>query len=153
MSRLLTPIAAAIALSLALPPTNAAAKIVLNRGVEPVRIGMTAKQVRAKLGAADITERSGATTSLVYRSRKLVVTVLSGRVQIVSTRSRRERTVEGVGPGSTLRAVRRGVRGARCGAKAGVYVCKIGSSRTGRRSTVFLIAGGVVETVSVALAP
>lgn len=134
-------------------PAVAQARIILNRGVEPARIGMTSKQVRAKLGAPDVLERSGTTMSLVYRSRKLVVTIVRGRVQIISTRSRRERTVTGVGPGSTLQAVRRKVRGARCGSKAGVYVCKLGSSRKGRRSTVFLITGGVVDTVSVALAP
>jgi len=146
------PCALAIVLALG-APARAQAKIVLNRGVEPARIGMTTQQLRAKLGAPDVAERSGSTTSLVYRSRKLVVTVLRGRVQIVSTRSRRERTASGVGPGSTLRAVRTRVPDARCGAKAGVFVCKLGSSRKGRRSTVFLIAGGVVETVSIALAP
>ena len=151
MGRILALTMAAVALLAA--PAAAPARIVLNRGVDPARIGMTAPQVRAKLGAPDITERSGSTTSLVYRSRKLVVTVLRGRVQIVSTRSRRERTVKGVGPGSPLRAVRRGVRGVRCGTKAGVLACKVGSSRPGRRSTVFLISGGVVDTVSVALAP
>jgi hypothetical protein len=111
---------AAIALALgAATADGAAARIVLNRGVDPARIGMTARQLRAKLGTPDVTERSGSTTSLVYRSRKLVVTLLRGRVQIVSTRSRRERTAAGVGPGSPLRAVRRSVRGVRCGAKAG----------------------------------
>ena len=149
MSRFLTVV---VLLALGAPAV-AQARIILNRGVEPARIGMTTKQVRAKLGAPDVLERSGTTTSLVYRSRKLVVTIVRGRVQIISTRSRRERTVTGVGPGSTLRVVRRKVRGVRCGSKAGVYVCKVGSSRKGRRSTVFLITDGVVETVSVALAP
>ena len=65
----------------------------------------------------------------------------------------RERTSTGVGPGTSLRALRRRVRGEHCGRKAGVGVCKIGSSRSGRRSTVFLIEDGVVTTVSVALAP
>ena len=152
MRCLTTVIALAAATALALP-AGAAARIILNRGVEPARIGMTLREVRAKLGTADITERSGSTTALVYRARKLVVTVLRGRVQIVSTRSRRERTVSGVGPGSTVAAVRSRVRGARCGAKAGVVACKLGSSRRGRRSTVFLITDGIVDTVSVALAP
>jgi hypothetical protein len=152
MPRLHLPFALALLVALA-APAGAQARIVLNRGVDPARIGMTSKQVRAKLGAPDIVESSGTTTSLVYRSRELVFTLLRGRVQIVSTRSRRERTVKGVGPGSTLRAVRKGVPGAHCGAKAGVYVCKTGSSRRGRRSTVFLITDGVVDTVSVALAP
>lgn len=141
-----------LALSLALAPL-ASARIVVNRGVDPVRLGMTAGQVRAALGPADLVERSGATTGLIYRARKLVVTLVGARVQIVSTRSRRERTATGVGPGSSLRTLRRGLRGERCGTKAGVHVCKIGSSRRGRRSTVFLIVDGIVDTVSVARAP
>jgi hypothetical protein len=148
------PRSLAIALALALvSPAVAAARIVVNRGVGRARIGMTASQVRAVLGRPDDVERSGSTSALVYRSRKLVVTLSAGRVQIVSTRSRRERTSRGVGPGSTLRALRAGVGGTRCGAKAGVDFCKVGSSRSGRRSTVFLIVDGIVDTVSVARAP
>jgi hypothetical protein len=152
MRRLTTTLALAVAIALA-QPAGANARIILNRGVGPVRIGMTLQEVRAKLGKPDIAERSGSTTSLVYRARKLVVTSLDGRVRIVSTRSHRERTSRGVGPGSTIALVRRRVRDVRCGAKAGVIACKLGSSRRGRRSTVFLISHGIVDTVSVALAP
>jgi hypothetical protein len=150
--RILPPIALAVALAVALPAI-AAARIVLDRAIGGVRVGMTARQVRAALGRADDVERSGSTSALVYRARKLVVTLRAGRVLIVSTRSRRERTAAGVGPGSTLRALRAGVGGTRCGAKAGVDFCKVGSSRSGRRSTVFLIVDGIVDTVSVARAP
>jgi hypothetical protein len=153
----ITPVAlAALALALTaagLLPAVAQARIVVNRGVDPARIGMTLRDVRAALGRPDVRERSGRTVAMIYRSRKLVVTLVDGRVQIVSTRSRRQRTVTGVGPGTTLRALRRRAVDARCGTKVGVEVCKIGSSRSGRRSTVFLIVGGVVDTVSVALAP
>lgn len=141
-----------LALALVLP-ARSEARIVVNRGVDPVRVGMTTRETRGALGRPDVTERSGETTALIYRSRKLVVTVVSGRVQIVSTRSRRQRTVTGAGPGTTLGALRRRVNGERCGSKAGVQVCKVGSSRRGRRSTVFLIVDGIVDTVSVALAP
>ncbi|MDX6718280.1 MAG: hypothetical protein QOJ63_534 [Solirubrobacteraceae bacterium] len=148
------PLAVALAVALALAvPAVGVARIVVDRGIGPVRIGMTAREVRAALGRADDVARSGSTSALVYRSRKLVVTLSAGRVQIVSTRSRRERTAGGVGPGSTLRALRAGVRGTRCGSKAGVDFCKVGSGRSGRRSTVFLIVDGIVDTVSVARAP
>jgi hypothetical protein len=150
--RILRALALTLALALALPE-GAVARIVVDRGVGGVRIGMTARQVRAALGRADDVERSGATSARIYRSRKLVVTLSAGRVQIVSTRSRRERTARGVGPGSTLRALRAGLRGERCGTKAGVDYCKVGSGRSGRRSTVFLLVGGIVDTVSVARAP
>lgn len=155
MSRVLTPrTATVLGLLVALVAAPAAAaRIVVNRGVDPARLGMTERQVRARLGKPDIAERAGTTTALVYRRRMLVVTLFRGHVSIVSTRSRRDRTATGVGPGSGLRALRRGVRGEHCGSKAGVYVCKIGSSRRGRRSTLFLVVHGRVDTVSVALAP
>jgi hypothetical protein len=148
----LAALAPAVAVA-GLLPALAQARIVVNRGVDPARIGMTLREVRAALGRPDVRERSGRTVALIYRSRKLVVTLVDGRAQIISTRSRRQRTVAGVGPGTTLRALRRRARAARCGTKAGVEACKIGSSRSGRRSTVFLIVGGVVDTVSVARAP
>ena len=47
MRRFSTPAVIVLALVLATPAT-ARARILLNRGVEPARIGMTAKQVRAK---------------------------------------------------------------------------------------------------------
>ena len=77
--------AVALALAVLVPPPLAAARIVVNRGVDPARIGMTTRELRAALGAADVVERAGTTTALIYRSRKLVVTVVRGRVQIVST--------------------------------------------------------------------
>jgi hypothetical protein len=150
--RVLRALALALALALTLPPT-AAARIVVDRGIGRARIGMTARQVRAALGRADDVERSGSTSALIYRARKLVVTLSRGRVQIASTRSRRERTASGIGPRSTLRALRERVGGVHCGSKAGVDFCKVGSGRSGRRSTVFLLAGGIVDTVSVARAP
>ncbi|HEX4345063.1 MAG TPA: hypothetical protein VHZ31_05830 [Solirubrobacteraceae bacterium] len=146
-------LAALTALAALALPALAAATIVVDRGVDRARIGMTEHQLRAKLGKADVAERSGSSKSLVYRRRKLVVTLFRGRVQIVSTDARKDRTAGGVGPGSTLAALRRHVSGERCGEKVGVYSCKIGSSRRGRRSTVFLIEHGRVATVSVALTP
>lgn len=141
-----------IALALALPAV-AGARIVINRGVDPARIGMTERQLRGRLGKPDLAETAGSSKSLVYRRRKLVVTLFRGRVQIVSTRSHADRTAHGVGPGSTLSMLRKHLRGERCGEKVGVYSCKIGSSRKGRRSTVFLIESGRVATVSVAMTP
>ena len=148
------PIAATAAVVVALlSPAPAQSRIVVNRGVDPVRIGMTPREVQAALGRPDVSERSGATVAMIYRSRMLVVTIVGGRVQIVSTRSRKQRTATGAGPGTPRSALRRRLSGEHCGRKAGVEVCKIGSSRSGRRSTVFLIVDGVVDTVSVALAP
>ena len=152
LPRLSVPLVTAIALALAVAPAAGAA-IVVNRGVDRARIGMTTRQVRAALGTPDLVERSGATAAMVYRSRRRLVRLVAGGVLRFAPGSRRAPTATGAGPGTTLRALRRRVSGEHCGRKAGVSVCKIGSSRSGRRSTVFLIVDGVVDTVSVALAP
>ena len=117
----------------------ACARITVNRSVAGVGLGMTAAQVRAKLGAPALSTGTGGSRDLVYRDRGLVVTIAHARVVIVSTRSRHERTARGIGPGSTVAALQRRAPGARCGEKAGVQFCRIGSIRPGRRSTTFQI--------------
>ena len=122
----------------------------MNRSVAGVGLGMTAGEVRSRLGAPALSTGTGGSRDLVYRDRGLVVTLAHARVVIVSTRSRHERTSRGIGPGSTVGALRRRVPDARCGEKAGVSFCRIGSIRPGRRSTTFQIEGGRVVTVTVA---
>ena len=143
--------AGALTLAAALALTGAAhARITLNRSVAGVGLGMTAKEVRAKLGRPSVTSVSDGARNLVYRPRALVVTLIAGRVVMVSTRNRRERTVAGVGVGATAATVRHRVSGVRCGERAGVGFCRVGSVRPGRRSTTFQIEAGRVVTVTVA---
>jgi hypothetical protein len=129
---------------------TAEARITVNRSVAGIGLGMTAKEVRARLGRPQLETVNGGLRDLVYRDRRLVVTLLRSRVVIVSTRNRRERTSRGVGPGSTSSAAARRVPGARCGSKAGVAFCRVGSTRPGRRSTTLQIEAGRVLTVTVA---
>ena len=146
-------ILAGLALLVAVPAMFAApadARITVNRSVAGVGLGMTAGEVRAKLGRPSLSTASDGARNLVYRSRKLVVTIVRSRVVLVSTRSRRERTAAGVGAGSSIAVVRARVARARCGVKAGVGFCRVGSVRAGRRSTTFQIEGGKVVTVTVA---
>jgi hypothetical protein len=144
-------IAGAATLVGALGLTGAAhARITVNRSVAGVGLGMTAKEVRAKLGRPSVASVSDGSRNLVYRPRALVVTLIAGRVVMVSTRNRRERTVAGVGVGATAAAVRHRVSGVRCGEHAGVGFCRVGSVRPGRRSTTFQIEAGRVVTVTVA---
>jgi hypothetical protein len=128
----------------------ASARITVNRGVAAIGLGMTAAEVRARLGKPSLDAVSGATRNYVYRRRALVVALVRSRVVIVSTRSPRERTAGGIGVGSTDADVRRRVRGARCAATADVQFCRVGSIRPGRRSTTFQIQQGRVVTVTVA---
>jgi hypothetical protein len=143
--------ATATAALLLAPAGAASARIVVNRSIAGIGLGMTATEVRARLGAPELAIDSGRLRELVYRDRRLVVTLRGARVVIVSTRSRRERTARGIGPGSVSRAVGARVAHARCGAKAGVPFCRVGSIRRGRRSTTFQIEGGRVVTVTVAM--
>lgn len=141
------PLLVATSAMLAAP---AGARITVNRSVAGVGLGMTAGEVRAKLGRPALSTASDGARNLVYRTRSLVVTLIGSRVVIVSTRSRRERTTAGVGVGSSIAVVRERVPRARCGVKAGVGFCRVGSVRKGRRSTTFQIEGGKVVTVTVA---
>lgn len=128
----------------------ALAHITVNRSIGGIGLGMTTGEVRARLGAPTLSTATGGSRDLVYRDRGLVVTLSGSRVVIVSTRNRHERTARGVGPGSTLGALRARLPSARCGEKAGVAFCRTGSIRPGRRSTTFQMEGGRVVTVTVA---
>lgn len=145
--------ASTLVLILILAPAVAAAaqaRIVLNRSIAGIGLGMRAAEVRAKLGPPSLATTANGSRDLVYRDRALVVTVVRSRVAIVSSQNRHERTSSGVGVGSTSSRLRRRVDGLRCGDKAGVAYCRLGSIRPGRRSTTFQIFGGRVVTVTVA---
>lgn len=75
-----------------------------------VRLGATAAQVRQLLGRPDAvrpSELHGGWTRIVYRSRRLHVTIEErGRVWDVRSLSPADRTAEGVGVGSRERQVR-----------------------------------------------
>ena len=139
--------AAAAALTL---PSPAAAVIRLNQGMAGVRIGMTQAEVRERLGTPSSRTRHGRITNLIYRRPGVVVSFLTRRVVVLSTAGRRERTRRGVGVGSTERAVRRLVPGARCESAEGVRTCSGGGLDVGDRNTVFVLRGGRVRSVAVA---
>jgi hypothetical protein len=147
--RIIVTCAAALIAALALV-TPAHARIAVNRSVAGIGLGMTYKEVRAVLGRPTLTTVGNGSRDLIYRKHALVVTLLRSRVVIVSTTSRRERTRAGVGVGSTEGALRRRVPGVRCGDKAAVRFCRVGSIRPGRRSTTFHIDAGRVITITVA---
>jgi hypothetical protein len=107
-------VAIAVVVTWAVPAT-ASATIVLNRGVFGVRIGATMKQVRRKLGGPSHVDRSR--TNWFYRRRHLTVAFdgPQSRVSFLSTTNPGQRTVRGVGVGSSKRDVLQLVPGVRCG--------------------------------------
>jgi hypothetical protein len=67
-----------------------------------------------------------------------------GTVFRVTTTDRRQKTTTGVHVGSSTAAVRRGVSGVHCTARA----CVIGSQRAGQRVTTFTLRSGRVALVT-----
>lgn len=106
------PAAAILVTAAMLVPGAASARIVVNRSIAGVKLGEDAAAVHRQLGSpssqscvspAQGSARCGA-KQLRYRSRKLAVTLIHGRVASLSTRSTHERTKKGVGPGVKVSA-------------------------------------------------
>ncbi len=134
-------------------PAAAEALIQVDRGIAGARLGNSRAEVRAALGAPEST-RSGTNdfgTFLQWRFRGGITVIFQGRreVSTVSTTGRGDRTVRGVGVGSTERAVRRRVRGIRCETIVGTRSCHTGRFTAGEIVTDFLLRGGKVRRVSI----
>jgi hypothetical protein len=130
-------------------PATADARFVINRSMAGVRLGMDGAQVRARLGAPTRITRHGRTRNLVYRERRMFVTLVGGRVHILSTEGRGQRGPRGVGVGTREARLRRVVRRARCESAEGVRTCVIGGFDLGEESTVFVIERRRVSAVTI----
>jgi hypothetical protein len=92
---------------------------------------MTPEAVKDRLGRPGSTKRVstvfGPGIAYRYRAARLIVTLFGSpaRVVAVQTTSREERTPTGVGVGSSLAAVRRGLNGESCSGRP-VSVCTVG---------------------------
>ena len=142
---------ALVALALAAP---ASATIRPQRGMAAVRLGMTQSEMRMILGAPTHVRQGlndfGPYTQFLYPGSIRVTFQGNRRVTGISTRGRTERTLRGVGVGSTEAAVRSKVGHVRCETIAGSRTCHVGSFEPGNRVTVFLIGRrGRVVTVTV----
>ena len=140
-----------VALVAALTATSAApARIVVQKGIAGVHLGMARAKVIALLGQPPKT-RSGSNvfgrwTELVYP--RATVSFQSGRrVTGIRTTSRRERTARGVGPGSTEAQVRARVAGIRCRSEGTFRHCFVGRFLPGKVVTDFQIRRGRVASV------
>ena len=132
----------------------AAAKLVPQRGMAGVTLGISRVQARAVLGAPSRTihgtNEFGVYTELRYAGRALrLVFQGNGGLTAISTTGRRERTRTGVGVGSTEAQVKHGVPGARCTGTGTERHCFLGTFSAGKRVTDFRLTGGRVTRVVV----
>jgi hypothetical protein len=154
--KLTLPLAAAAACSLALPAA-ADARIVVQRSIAGVTMGMSTAKVTDTLGKPDRkrtveSEILGRTSEWVYGRTRVQFsgTEKSSQVIQVETRDPEERTAAGIGLGSTKAELKRSIKKARCESGEGFSLCSVGSFRPGNTVTTFrLTPKNRVSSVSI----
>ncbi|MGN6189713.1 MAG: hypothetical protein ACTHOE_12525 [Conexibacter sp.] len=146
-------VAAAVGLTATVGAVPAQARIVIGQGIAGVRIGDGQRHVRRVLGRPDRVIPPAWAYGAPLHGR--VGFDHRRRVNDIWTTSRRQRTRAGVGPGSSVAAVRRAYRHARCfRGRHGdaIVLCALRSHRRGRTvETDFLFRRRQVKTVDVFL--
>jgi hypothetical protein len=117
----------------------ASAKIVVQRSIGGVALGMTRAQITGLLGppvhdVAPTADDPRQARFWDFADRLRVGFANDGdAATVVVTYSRRERTASGVGPGSSRRAVKRALHGEHCTA----LLCMVGTDALGEVTTIF----------------
>jgi hypothetical protein len=141
--------------ALLLPVGTAHALIQVDRGIAGARLGNSRPAVRAALGSptriATGTNDFGPWVRYTYAGGIQVMFQGRERVTSVSTTGRGDRTLRGVGVGSSEASVRSRVQGIRCETFGTVRSCHTGRFLAGRRITDFRIEGGRVTTITVGI--
>ena len=154
MTRRALPTVLAAALAALLLPASAQALIQIDRGIAGVRLNNSQAEVRAALGKPATVRRGRNIFGpwLRYRYRGGITVFFQGRrdVTAVFTTGRGDRTIRGVGVGSSERAVRNRVPGVTCDTVAGFRSCHTNEFLAGQRVTDFQIRRGKVTRVAVA---
>jgi hypothetical protein len=139
---------------LAAVPASAGAMVQIDRGIAGARVNNTPAQVKAALGKPNPIVRGsndfGKYTQ--YRYTGGIVVTFQGRKNVtgVSTSGLGDRTVKGVGVGSTTAAVKTKVAGITCEPPSGGFrSCHTKQATAGQLITDFLIKGGKVTRVTV----
>jgi hypothetical protein len=98
-----TIVIVALAVLLVAAPA-AEARIVVGKSIAGVALGDSVATVKRKLGRPDTV--MGANKVLNYKRKKLVIQFNKGVATSITTFNTHERTIKGVGPGSTMKAIR-----------------------------------------------
>ncbi len=146
---------AAIAASMLVAAPSAQAVIQVQRGISGIAIGMTPAQVTAGLsGPSHMTTGTngfGPYTQYVYPGGMTITFQGNTTVTAIAISGPTDRTVRDVGIGSTLTAVKHGVRNIKCQTFARITDCMVGKLIAGNRVTVFMLKHGRVTRVTIAI--
>ena len=143
-------IALLAAAGLAVTGASAEAGFRINRSMEGVRIGMSQAEVRERLGRPARRELGPDFVNWRYRRPSMHVT-FKPRVITLFTRSPFVRGRRDIGVGTHERRLRRVVPELRCESAEGQRLCFVGGFDTGERSTVFVMRGGQVRSITISL--
>jgi hypothetical protein len=136
-------ILAGVVASLLVAAPVASANIVVGKSIAGVSLGMTEQQVITTLGPAKKTTNSTdeitgqPVTELAYNTA--VVDISNGSVILIATRSKKEKTANGVGVGTTEKKLKQKIKGVKCAGKK-VRICVKGSGKSGTVVTAFSIS-------------
>jgi hypothetical protein len=138
----------ALAALLALPG-SAGATIVLQKGMAGITLSMSKAKVRSVLGKPTSSKTGknefGPYTKYVYPGLTIIFQG-NDAVTSVETAARKERTVNGIGVGSTMAEVKAKVPGVKCDLIGPIGDCHVGAFKPGKRVTDFVVNAKHVVT-------
>ena len=132
-------------------PAAAGARIVPQRGIAGATLDMNSAQLETRKGKPDrvqprTSQIFGKYETWFYGRTSIDIYNDSGKVFNISTTSKTEKTSTGVGVGSTVAQVKKGVKGVRCDKQH----CYVGRFNPGRKVTDFILSKtGRVSRVTV----
>lgn len=138
-----TTTAAAVVAGGALSASVADATLVVQKSLAGVKLGMTRAQVEAKLGKPSAVLKPKSEILGDYFELRYGLTYVSvtpgdeGGVFDISTTSKKQRTADGVGVGTSEKVLKQRVKNVKCEVGRDFRICSVGTFRPGRTVTTF----------------
>jgi hypothetical protein len=147
MNRRFLAVSAVLGAAAVLAAPASAAPIKPGVRMAGLKVGETAKQVKATYGKPDRSVRDADNAyHYEYKARRLTVYFTNDTIVSISSKSRLDRTDNGLGRGSTLAELRKGLFNEKCDAT----YCEIFTKNL-KRHTGFALKNGVVIRVDVGI--